>query len=63
MSPRQNGFTAVVLTYDRVAMLFRVLVQVAQAPSLAKVCILRGSFQEPFMLLIEWFTSKELPIV
>jgi hypothetical protein len=38
MSPKQKGFTAVVLTYDRVPMLFRVLKQVDQAPSLAKVC-------------------------
>ena len=37
MSPKHKGFTAVVLTYDRVSMLFRVLKQVDKAPSLAKV--------------------------
>ena len=39
MSPKVKGFTAVVLTYDRETMLFRVLEQVAKAPSLAKVSV------------------------
>ena len=42
MSPKHKGFTAVVLTYDRDAMLFRVLAQVAKAPSLAKVMSLNS---------------------
>jgi len=34
-----QGFTAVILTYDRVDMLYQVMRGVAKAPSLAKVCI------------------------
>lgn len=35
--PPSQGFTAVILTYDRVPMLFEVIRNVANAPSLAKV--------------------------
>lgn len=37
--PKQLGFTAVVLTYDRLESLFTVIKQVAKAPSLAKVLV------------------------
>ena len=33
-----QGFTAVILTYDRVDMLYEVMRGIARAPSLAKVC-------------------------
>ena len=39
MPPRTDGFTAVILTYDRLESLFRVIQQVALAPSLAKVLV------------------------
>jgi len=35
-----QGFTAVILTYDRVDMLYQVMRGVAKAPSLAKVLVL-----------------------
>lgn len=37
--PRQDGFTAVVLTYNRVASLFRVIRMLSEAPSLARVVV------------------------
>ena len=36
---KQNGFTAVILTYDRLESLFKIITQVARAPSLAKVLV------------------------
>lgn len=39
MVPRGRGFTAVVLTYDRVNSLFKVVQQLAQVPSLVKVVV------------------------
>nr|CAG4634630.1 EOG090X01LY [Alona affinis] len=37
--PRSQGFTAVVLTYDRLDSLFRVLERLSKAPSLAKIVV------------------------
>ncbi|CAM9463256.1 unnamed protein product [Lampetra fluviatilis] len=37
--PRSQGFTAVVLTYDRVESLFRVITEIAKTPSLSKVLV------------------------
>lgn len=37
--PRSQGFTAVVLTYDRLESLFHVLERISKAPSLAKIVI------------------------
>lgn len=39
VAPRSRGFTAVVLTYDRVNSLFKVVQQLAQVPSLVKVVV------------------------
>lgn len=37
--PPTDGFTAVILAYDRVEMLFKVIESVSKAPSLAKVSL------------------------
>ncbi|XP_064489627.1 exostosin-2-like isoform X2 [Ornithodoros turicata] len=39
ISPHGQGFTAVVLTYDRVNSLFKVIQQLAQVPSLVKIVV------------------------
>lgn len=39
MPPSSQGFTAVILTYDRLESLFQVIHQVAKVPSLAKVVV------------------------
>ena len=39
MPAKQQGFTAVILTYDRLESLFKIIEQVAKAPSLAKVLV------------------------
>lgn len=37
--PRAPGFTAVVLTYDRIESLFRVITEISKVPSLAKLLV------------------------
>ncbi|XP_012690971.2 exostosin-2 [Clupea harengus] len=37
--PRSPGFTAVILTYDRIESLFRVITEISKVPSLAKLLI------------------------
>ena len=37
--PRLPGFTAVVLTYDRIESLFRVITEISKVPSLAKLLV------------------------
>lgn len=37
--PQSQGFTAVVLTYDRVESLFRVITEVSKVPSLSKLLV------------------------
>ncbi|GIX96492.1 hypothetical protein CEXT_261751 [Caerostris extrusa] len=39
IAPKPQGFTAVILTYDRLESLFQVILKVVQAPSLAKVLV------------------------
>ncbi|WAR07680.1 EXT2-like protein [Mya arenaria] len=39
MPPSSQGFTAVILTYDRLESLFEVILQVAKVPSLAKILV------------------------
>lgn len=46
--PRSQGFTAVVLTYDRLESLFHVLERISKAPSLAKIVIVwNNQFRDP----------------
>lgn len=40
IAPKSQGFTAVILTYDRLESLFQVILKVVQAPSLAKILVL-----------------------
>ena len=54
MSPKHKGFTAVVLTYDRVSMLFRVLKQVDKAPSLAKIVVVWNNVDKRPPPVTEW---------
>ena len=37
--PAEDGFTAVILTYDRLSSLFQVIKSVAETPSLAKILV------------------------
>ena len=39
MPPAEDGFTAVILTYDRLSSLFQVIKSVAETPSLAKILV------------------------
>lgn len=48
IAPKAQGFTAVILTYDRLDSLFHVIRQVAKATSLAKV-------------LVVWNNQKKAP--
>lgn len=46
--PRSQGFTAVVLTYDRIESLFQVLDRISNAPSLAKIVVVwNNQLKEP----------------
>ena len=46
--PRSQGFTAVVLTYDRLESLFHVIERISKAPSLAKIVIVwNNQLKEP----------------
>ena len=37
--PAEDGFTAVILTYDRLSSLYQVVKSVAETPSLAKILV------------------------
>ncbi|XP_028414208.1 exostosin-2-like isoform X2 [Dendronephthya gigantea] len=64
ISPKQKGFTAVVLTYDRVSMLFRVLKQLVQAPSLAKIVVVWNNVNKAPPLESEWpKLSKPIEVI
>lgn len=64
MSPKHKGFTAVVLSYDRVPMLFRVLKQVAQAPSLAKIVVVWNNVAVSPPPVSEWpELSKPIEVI
>ena len=44
---KSTGFTAVILTYDRLDSLYKIIHQVALAPSLAKVLVVWNNQQKP----------------
>lgn len=44
--PRSQGFTAVVLTYDRIESLFKVLDRISNVPSLAKIVVVWNNQQK-----------------
>lgn len=47
MAPKSQGFTAVILTYDRLESLFQVIQNVVKAPSLAKVLVVWNNQNKP----------------
>ncbi|KFM64862.1 Exostosin-2, partial [Stegodyphus mimosarum] len=47
IAPKSQGFTAVILTYDRLESLFQVIQKVVQAPSLAKVLVVWNNQIKP----------------
>lgn len=47
IAPKSQGFTAVILTYDRVESLFQVIQKVVKAPSLVKVLVVWNNQQKP----------------
>ena len=44
---KQQGFTAVILSYDRLESLFKVINNIAKAPSLAKVLVVWNNQDKP----------------
>lgn len=52
--PRSQGFTAVVLTYDRMESLFRVLERLSKAPSLAKMVVVWNNQQKDPPPISDW---------
>lgn len=47
IAPKSQGFTAVILTYDRLESLFQVMQNVVKAPSLAKVLVVWNNQNKP----------------
>lgn len=47
IAPKSHGFTAVILTYDRLESLFEVILRVVQAPSLSKVLVVWNNQKKP----------------
>lgn len=47
IAPKSQGFTAVILTYDRLESLFQVIQKVVQAPSLSKVLVVWNNQVKP----------------
>lgn len=52
--PRSQGFTAVVLTYDRLESLFRVLERLSKAPSLTKMVVVWNNQQKEPPPIASW---------
>lgn len=52
--PRSQGFTAVVLTYDRMESLFRVLERLSKVPSLAKMVVVWNNQQKDPPPISDW---------
>ncbi|XP_052239253.1 exostosin-2-like isoform X2 [Dreissena polymorpha] len=54
MPPVSQGFTAVILTYDRLETLFEVINQVAKVPSLAKILVVWNNQEKPPPQMSAW---------
>ncbi|EDO39195.1 predicted protein, partial [Nematostella vectensis] len=52
--PRSQGFTAVVLSYDRVDMMFKVLRKIADTPSLAKIVVVWNNVKKAPPSVSKW---------
>ncbi|ELU10993.1 hypothetical protein CAPTEDRAFT_157657 [Capitella teleta] len=62
--PQSTGFTAVILTYDRLESLFLIIQRVAQVPSLAKVLVVWNNQQKTPPPAAEWpKINKPLKVV
>lgn len=60
----QEGFTAVILTYDRVPMLFQVITSIAAAPSLHKILIIWNNLNKAPPPTDEWpKISKPIQVI
>lgn len=58
-APPTEGFTTVILTYDRVNMLFEAIKSVAKSPSLAKVLVVWNNVEKPPPPVEEWPRIKK----
>lgn len=64
IAPKSQGFTAVILTYDRLESLFQVIQKVVQAPSLSKVLVVWNNQVKPPPPASVWpKISKPLKVV
>ncbi|XP_052810735.1 exostosin-2-like [Mya arenaria] len=64
MPPSSQGFTAVILTYDRLESLFEVILQVAKVPSLAKILVVWNNQEKPPPQMSAWpSVGKPLKVV
>lgn len=62
--PSSQGFTAVILTYDRLESLFEVIHQVAKVPSLAKILVVWNNQEKAPPQMSAWpVTGKQLKVV
>ncbi|XP_002738985.2 exostosin-2-like [Saccoglossus kowalevskii] len=62
--PRTQGFTAVILTYDRVESLFTVIMEISKTPSLSKVLVVWNNQLKPPPSAPEWpKINKPLKVV
>lgn len=64
LPPSSQGFTAVILTYDRLESLFDVIHQVAKVPSLAKILVVWNNQEKAPPAMSAWpVTGKPMKVV
>lgn len=64
IAPKEDGFTAVILAYDRVDSLYKVMAGVDKAPSLRKIIIVWNNQEKPPPPKEEWPTvSKPVNVI
>lgn len=64
LPPSSQGFTAVILTYDRLESLFEVIHQVAKVPSLAKILVVWNNQEKAPPQMSAWpVTGKPMKVV
>ncbi|OWR45767.1 putative exostosin-2 isoform 2 [Danaus plexippus plexippus] len=63
-APKSPGFTAVILTYDRVGSLFTLVRQLVRTPSLAKILVIWNNQKKPPPPSSEWpVVNKPLKVI
>ncbi|VVD00643.1 unnamed protein product [Leptidea sinapis] len=63
-APKAAGFTAVILTYDRVESLFTLIKKLVRTPSLAKILVIWNNQKKPPPAASEWpVISKPLKVI